>query len=243
VRSGERERERKKAGERKCWTGERKQGGLLPPSGSRTAPPCWGCPDWPPAKWRRRAAPATGRRGGGGAAPSTEQGGGLCPPPAETRGLLPPSNRERGGLPPSLATHRGPGGPLAARGRRHSAGGAPNWGGAGHPKKRRGLCPLNKDAQGAGRPPGRVQGRRHGAGGGLPPPGVPEESEGGSGEKVEAGPRGENRKEKEEERKERKKRRKESAGVVGDHSPAMRWLERRRCLGWGISRSKRKKKK
>ena len=136
--------------------------------------PGWGCPDWPPARRRRRSGGGAGRRRPpakeeGAAAPSTEQRRGLCPLPAE---------REREGIAPSQIKHRGPGGPLAAHGRRHSAGGAPNWGGAGHPKKRRGLCPLNKDAQGAGRPPGRVQGRRHGAGGGLPPPEVPEEGEG-----------------------------------------------------------------
>ena len=82
--------------------------GLLPPWLTHSAPH-WGRSAWPPARWRRRAAPRAG--------------------------VAPATPRKEGG----------------------------------------GCRPLNRSAQGAGRPPGRVQGRRRDAGGGSPPPEVPEE--------------------------------------------------------------------
>ena len=44
-------------------------------------------------------------------------------------------------------------GPLAAHGRRHSAGGAPNWGGTGHPKEKEGAAaPSTEVHRGPGGP-------------------------------------------------------------------------------------------
>ena len=43
--------------------------------------------------------------------------------------------KERGLLPPSRSRTGGQVGPLATRGRRRRAGGAQDWGGAGHPKE------------------------------------------------------------------------------------------------------------
>ena len=92
MRIGKRERSRSR--ER-----ERREGGLLPSWLPHTAPPLWGRSAWPPARRRRRAAPAAGRGSGAGHSPGE-------------RGLLPPQQREReGGLPPSQPTtgQAGPG--------------------------------------------------------------------------------------------------------------------------------------
>ena len=170
---GERERDpgervREGTGERgREVQGRETEKGVAPPSCSRTGGfgPLAGT-----AAGRRRSAGGAVAQGWPLATPQKNTGGAAAPPPTE---------KERGGCCPPQPTHRGPRrAPWPSPGRRHSAGGAPDWGGAGHPKKRRGLCPLNKDAQGAGRPPGRAQGRRQGAGGGLPPPEVPKEGGG-----------------------------------------------------------------
>ena len=84
------------------------------------------------------AAPGgAGRRRGSGAGHSPGEGrkrrGGCCPLNREKeRGLAPLTARAQGAQV----------GPLVAHGRRRTAGGAPNWGGTGHPKgRRRGLLP------------------------------------------------------------------------------------------------------
>jgi len=89
----------------------------LPPLLTHSAP-LWGRSAWPPARWRRRVAPATSRGSGAGHSPGERERkrrGAVCPPSAHAQGAQV--------------------GPLVARGRRHTAGGARIWGGAGHPKR------------------------------------------------------------------------------------------------------------
>ena len=122
-------------------------------------------------------------------------------------------------------------GPLGARGRRHVAGGAQIWGGAGHPKEKKGggCCPLHTSAQGARRPPGRAQGRWHRAGGGQPLAGGAGGGRRGPAKEVVAGSRGGKErkwKRKEKERKEKEKERGKGDGRnLGVSSPASWWPE------------------
>jgi len=123
--------------------GERKQGGprekvnregALPLPGSTHSTPV-GVPGL--AAGHAAAPGGAGRRQGKVGAPPPQQiteEGALPPSSKKPGGCCPLQQRERGGLPPSLATHRGPGGPLAARGRRQGAGGAEPRGGSGHPE-------------------------------------------------------------------------------------------------------------
>jgi len=136
----------------------------LPP-GSRTAPPL-GAHGL--AAGQAAAPGGAGRRQGSGA--------GHSPGEREEEGAVAPSTEKEGGFAPLSTCTGAQAGPLAAHGRRRTAGGAPNWGGAGHPKeRRRGLLPPPQKRTGGLRPPGRAQGRRRHAGGGQSPPGMPEE--------------------------------------------------------------------
>jgi len=115
-RGQEREREiqgrkRDPGGEREGGTQEReKRGkGAAPPLVPAHSTTGWGCPAWPPAKWRRRAAPATGRGRRGRLPPQQNHRRGLLPPPAKRKreGACPP-------LKPSTGAQVGPWLPAAA---------------------------------------------------------------------------------------------------------------------------------
>jgi len=137
-------------------------------------------------------------------------------------------------------------GPLAAHGRRHSAGGAPNWGGAGHPKEKEGAAaPSTEVHRGPGGPlaepkaagvtPAAVNPRRGCRRG--------EEEVGGDGG-GRAGSKG--RKERKGKKgREREREGKEMAGL-GVSSPASWWPETPATVvagGASASLGKEKKKK
>ena len=101
VRERARERESGRAGER-----ETRGRGFAPLRIPEHSAPPLGAPGLPPARWRRRPAPATGRRRGGHR-PLTEHRRGPCPPPARKPGGFAPLQTEREGVCPPLRPRTG----------------------------------------------------------------------------------------------------------------------------------------
>jgi len=209
--------------------GERKkrEGELLPLPLTPTTPPSRG------ARPGRRPGGGAGRRRppARGVAPATPQErkerGGCCPLSRE---------RKRGLLPPPQTTHRGATlAPLAAHDRRHSTGGAQDWGGAGHPKEEGAAAPSTQEHRGPGGPLAEPKAA------GVTPAAVNprrgcQRMEEESAVMVVAVAESWRRKKWEEKKKKERKKEMEREGKrwleIGASSPASRWPEVVAGVGW-----------